>query len=96
MKIIALLGAAALAAIAGCLPMAATAQSPSLDGTAWVLTSLAGRAVTGPAVTGHFENGRVQGTDGCNRYTSTYTTKGPAILAGPFALLRFGVTGRGR
>ncbi|HEY4169987.1 MAG TPA: META domain-containing protein [Reyranella sp.] len=83
MKIIAFLGAVALAAIAGCLPMAATAQSPSLDGTAWVLTSLAGRAVTGPAVTGHFENGRVQGTDGCNRYTSTYTTKGTAIQIGP-------------
>lgn len=83
MKIIARLGAAAFAAIAGCLPMDATAQSASLDGTAWVLTSLNGRAVTGPAVTGHFENGRVQGTDGCNRYTSTYTTKGTVIQIGP-------------
>ncbi len=83
MRLIGLLGAAAMAAIAGGLPMAAIAQSSSLDGTAWVLTSLAGRAVTGPAVTGRFENGRIQGTDGCNRYTSTYMTKGSAIQVGP-------------
>jgi heat shock protein HslJ len=63
--------------------MAAAAQSSSLDGTAWVLTSLAGRTVSGPAATGRFENGRVQGTDGCNRYTSTFTTKGASIRIGP-------------
>jgi heat shock protein HslJ len=83
MKFIGLVSAAGLAAITGCLPMAATADSPALDGTAWVLTSLAGRNLSGPAVTGRFENGRVQGTDGCNRYTSTYTTKGSSIQIGP-------------
>jgi heat shock protein HslJ len=82
MKLIALVSAASLAALAGCSPMAASADSPSLDGTAWVLTSLAGRNVSGPAATGRFENGRVQGTDGCNRYSSTYTTKGSAIQIG--------------
>lgn len=76
MKFIGLASAAGLAAVTGCLPMAATADSPSLDGTAWVLTSLAGRTARGPAGTGRFENGRVQGTDGCNRFSSTYTTKG--------------------
>jgi heat shock protein HslJ len=65
------------------LPIAATADSPSLDGTAWVLTSLAGRNVSGPSATGSFENGRVQGTDGCNRYSSPYTTKGTSIQIGP-------------
>src|SRR5215475_2520443 len=83
MKFIGLVGAAGLAAITGCLPMAAAAQSPSLDGTAWVLTSLAGRTVSGPMATGRFENGQVQGTDGCNRYSSTYTTKGASIQIGP-------------
>ncbi|MBS0522587.1 MAG: META domain-containing protein, partial [Proteobacteria bacterium] len=63
--------------------MAATADSPSLEGTAWVLTSLAGRNVSGPAATGRFENGRMQGTDGCNRYSSTYTTTGSSIRIGP-------------
>jgi heat shock protein HslJ len=83
MKFIALVGAAGLAAISGCLPMAATADQPSLDGTAWVLTSLAGHDVNGPAATGRFENGRMQGTDGCNRYSSIYTTKGSSIRIGP-------------
>src|SRR5215471_20371275 len=83
MKLIGPVSAAGLAAIIGCLPMAATADSPSLDGTAWVLTSLAGRTVSGPAATGRFENGRVQGTDGCNRFSSTYTTKGSSIQIGP-------------
>jgi len=83
MKFIGLVGAAGLTAITGCLPMAAAAQSPSLDGTAWVLTSLAGRQVSGPVATGRFENGRVQGTDGCNRYSSTFTTTGSSIQIGP-------------
>jgi heat shock protein HslJ len=83
MKAIGLRGVATLAAIAGCLPMAATADSPSLDGTAWVLTSLAGHTATGPVVTGRFENGRVQGTDGCNRFSSPYTTQGSSIQIGP-------------
>ena len=83
MKFIGLVSAVGLAAITGCLPMVATADSPSLDGTAWVLTSLAGRTVSGPMATGRFENGQVQGTDGCNRYSSTYTTKGSSIQIGP-------------
>jgi heat shock protein HslJ len=83
MKLIGLVGVAGLAAIAGCWPVAATAVPPSLDGTTWVLTSLAGRTVSGPAATGRFENGRVQGTDGCNRYSSPYATKDSSIRIGP-------------
>jgi heat shock protein HslJ len=83
MKFVGLVSAAGFAAITGCLPMAAIADSPSLDGTAWVLTSLAGHSVSGPAATGRFENGRVQGTDGCNRFSSAYTANGPAIRIGP-------------
>jgi len=83
MKIIGLVNVASLAAIVGCLPMAATADSSPLDGTAWVLTSLAGRNVSGPAVTGRFENGQVGGTDGCNRYGSSYTVTGSSIRIGP-------------
>lgn len=83
MRFIEFVGAMGLAAITGSLPMAAAADPPSLDGTAWVLTSLAGRSVRGPVATGHFENGRMQGTDGCNRYSSTYTTKGSSIQIGP-------------
>jgi heat shock protein HslJ len=81
MKFIGRVSAMGLIAIAGCLPMAGAAES--LDGTAWVLTALARRTVSGPAATGHFENGRVSGTDGCNRFSSPYTTKGSSIQIGP-------------
>jgi len=61
-------------------------ESPPLDGTAWVLSSLPGRTlVAGQPATARFEFGRVQGSDGCNRYTAPYTTKGPAIEIGPRA-----------
>src|SRR5690349_165012 len=83
MRLIGLLNAAGLAAIIGYLPTAATADSSSLDGTAWVLTSLAGHSAGGPAATGRFENGRMQGSDGCNRYSASYATKGSSIQIGP-------------
>ena len=56
----------------GAVPSAAAA--PDLDGTAWVLESLADRAVLPDAKpTARFADGRVQGTDGCNRYFAAYT-----------------------
>jgi len=63
--------------------MTAPADSPPLDGSAWVLSSLAGRGVSGPAATARFEGGRVQGTDGCNRYSSAFSAKDSAIEIGP-------------
>jgi len=54
-----------------------------LDGTAWVLSSLPGRSLLPDVVaTARFEGGRVQGTDGCNRYTAPYTTKGSSLQVG--------------
>lgn len=69
---------AALAA--GCSTMTPTADPPSLDGTAWVLSALPGRDLdaTAPA-TLRFEAGRATGSDGCNRYSVSYTSKGSAI-----------------
>jgi heat shock protein HslJ len=56
------------------------AQSPDLNGTAWVLTQLAGHAlVTDVPVTMRFENGRVHGSDGCNTYSGPYTATGTAF-----------------
>lgn len=83
MKFVCWAAIAALAFVAGCSSMAATAESPSLDNTAWVLASLAGKAPAGGVPTARFEGGRVQGSDGCNRYSSTFTTKGGAIAFGP-------------
>lgn len=78
---------AALAAIlflAACTAMS-TADSPAgLDGTAWVLSALPGQAlVAGTSVTTSFEGGRIQGTDGCNRYTAPYTAAGRTLQVGP-------------
>jgi heat shock protein HslJ len=50
----------------------ATGIAP-LDGTAWVLKSVAGRpVVSGAVATLQFSAGRVSGSDGCNGYSGTY------------------------
>jgi heat shock protein HslJ len=66
--------------IAGCTAMPAASDAPSLDGTAWVLSALPGSdLVAGAPATLRFEGGRAAGSDGCNRYTVDYTTRGAAI-----------------
>lgn len=55
---------------------------PALDGTAWTLVSLGGNAPVGGVPTARFEAGRVQGTDGCNRYSAPFVTKGSALEIG--------------
>jgi heat shock protein HslJ len=71
--------AAAGIALAGllsvaCTSMAPAADPPSLDGTAWVLASLPGRTlVPGSPATLRFEGARASGSDGCNRYATSYT-----------------------
>jgi heat shock protein HslJ len=48
--------------------------TPTLNNTAWTLSSLAGRTLPGGSTpTMQFEGGRVQGSDGCNRYSAPYT-----------------------
>jgi heat shock protein HslJ len=56
------------------------AENPSLDGTAWVVMELQGRMPVGKsAATLLFAQGRVSGSDGCNRYTGGYTLRGSAL-----------------
>jgi heat shock protein HslJ len=82
--------------VAGCGAMsAATPEMPAappaaaLDGTAWVLTGLPGRALTGRATpTLQFAQGRVSGTDGCNRYSGGYAQQGGGLEIGPLASTR--------
>lgn len=65
---------------AACTSMTSAPDVPDLDGTAWVLSSLPGRAlVEGTTATLRFEGGRASGTDGCNRYTTTYTADGSKL-----------------
>ncbi len=81
--ILRLAACAASLLIAACTAMTPAADAPNLDGTAWVLASLPGQTlVAGSAPTLRFEGGRASGTDGCNRYTNTYTAKGAALEFG--------------
>jgi heat shock protein HslJ len=65
--------------------MIATADNPTLEGTAWVLAELPGRSLlAGRAVTLRFAEGRAQGTDGCNRYGVPFLLKGSKLeVTGP-------------
>jgi heat shock protein HslJ len=66
--------------------VAGAADTPSLDGTAWILKSLGGRTpVAGATATLRFDGGRVQGTDGCNRYSAPFAAQGANITIGPRA-----------
>lgn len=64
-------------------PGDAGAMGDALEGTSWVLAELAGRPSTGEALTARFESGRVFGTDGCNRYSASFSASGSEIAFGP-------------
>lgn len=69
--------------LAACAAMSPPPDAPDLDGTAWVLASLPGHALLADAVpTAQFAGGRVQGTDGCNRYFAPYTRTGATLQVG--------------
>lgn len=68
---------------AGCASTAKEHDGRSLDGTAWVLSSLAGiDPVPDVTPTAKFDAGRLSGSDGCNRFSMPYTTSGSAIEIG--------------
>ncbi len=57
---------------ASCVP--AAQASPTLDGTGWLLATLAAQTLLPDRpVTLNFEAGKISGTDGCNRYSGSYT-----------------------
>jgi heat shock protein HslJ len=73
-------------ALAGCAT-APAAPAPAVDplaGTAWILAALPGRSLApGPAVTLRFADGRAQGSDGCNRYSTPYSAGGGHLEVSP-------------
>ena len=74
----------ALIAVVGFSPMASSDETPSLNGTAWVLAALPNASlVAGTTATLRFEKGRASGSDGCNRFSAPYSTQGSAIQIGP-------------
>lgn len=68
---------------AACASMTSVPDVPDLDGTAWVLSALPGRTlVEGATATLRFEGSRASGTDGCNRYATSYTADGGKLTFG--------------
>lgn len=63
------------------------AADSALSGTSWVLSTLNGQLpLAGSTVTLQFgEGGSASGTDGCNRYTTTYTASRSSISFEPAA-----------
>ena len=75
-------------------PAAAVSAAPeqtALEGTLWMLTSLADAdgqmqaALAGSEVSATFQDGRVVGNAGCNNYTANYTLDGNMLVIGPTA-----------
>jgi heat shock protein HslJ len=56
-----------------------------LEGTTWVLSADAplGVALEAIAVTAQFQDGRLSGHSGCNRYTASYALNGDSLSIGP-------------
>ena len=56
-----------------------------LEGTTWVLSADAplGVALEAIAVTAQFQDGRLSGHSGCNRYTAPYEVDGDSLSIGP-------------
>jgi heat shock protein HslJ len=79
------LGVLALVGLfAGCGTMANAVESAPLDGTAWVLTGLPGHTlVPDSSVTLQFSEGRLSGSDGCNRYSGSYSVENSALAVAP-------------
>lgn len=64
--------------------VAAPADPPPLEGTAWVLAELPGNTLApGSTVTLRFEDGRAGGSDGCNRFGVAYSGTGSALRFEP-------------
>ena len=59
------------------------AAGPSLEGTRWQLAQLNGQpALEGVSVTLSLEKGSLGGSDGCNTYGGSYSSKGSAFKTG--------------
>jgi len=79
-RFVSLLASGVFALLAGCSGTPQEAQSPALEGSAWVLYSLGQRPlVPGHEVTLFFDAGSAQGGNGCNRYATSYTADGNGL-----------------
>ena len=69
--------------LSGCATTDSPSQANALNSTSWVLSALHGQpSPPSKPVTMHFEQGGIHGSDGCNRYGSSYTATGSKFNAG--------------
>lgn len=71
--------------LAGCAsPEAKLASGDPLSGTRWSLVSIGGSPVLASESTSmQFDKGRLSGSDGCNRYATSYTASASSLKIGP-------------
>ena len=70
--------------LASCMASVPAPKAQELPDTNWTLSALDGKPLlAGSSITLSFASGRVQGTDGCNRYSGPYTASGLALVIGP-------------
>ncbi len=73
-----------LALLAASNSMSKASEVLDLNGTAWVLSALPGFVLQTDAIpTARFADARVQGSDGCNRYSAPYTVMGSSLRVDP-------------
>lgn len=79
----------ATALLAGCGGGAGKAGTDPLAATAWSLTELPGAELPAAvAVTAQFDEGRIGGGAGCNRYFASYEVRGDSLRIGPAGITK--------
>jgi heat shock protein HslJ len=69
--------------LAGCASPEPALDDP-LSGTRWSLVSIGGSPVLASESTSmQFDKGRLSGSDGCNRYSTSYSASANALKIGP-------------
>jgi len=73
----------AIPMLAACAATAPSNDTSALNDTGWTVSGLPGQTLLPDRqITMHFENGRIHGTDGCNRYSASYTSAGGKFNVG--------------
>jgi heat shock protein HslJ len=87
MRLVAGAAVAVALVLGGCTAVVPASPAPSLAGTAWVVTEISGEPTLADfQPTMNFgAAGELNGDNGCNLYTSTYTLDGTALTIGPVA-----------
>lgn len=77
----ALIIAALMMILLGSCSLVPSNNENPLKGTSWTLTSYAGKElIPGSQMTATFKDGKISGSASCNRYFSSYKTRGDTLI----------------